>query len=699
MTTREVTLKIVADIAETQRKLAELPGNTEKQAAAMARSLARHNLSMQRSAERAAQKVADHNRKLELEQVRAQKRVAAAAAKAAEQASEGWRDGFQIAIADTIVDQLTSLGRAFVETTDEVMQQRLELARLAREGDQSVATIQGIQLAARQAAIDVSSLDGAFEDLPERMLDAANGSGELHEAMQMLGDVSLRKANGEFKTATEFLPELIESLQGIEDKGRRSALATLALGDGGRAMMAALGDRRLEHFVGLVDKFGVDAGPQAIETARKWREETELLNLLLDNQRQGFADLTATVLPSFNRLLIRSSVFLSTLFREAANDVETFASEIYGLLTSDIWEFPDRFESFAAAGFELATAGDDVKAAWQEADRVLENIQDTLASGDSNEGPGDGPERRQRRAIALLSDQGAARQRLADLTASIIEEQLEGEARIEAALARRLETIGELAAQSGDQLTAQLAMTEAVASAERDLADLRQRLADEEMRRQMEAMDLRVKNVQDLESIESGRAANQLSAFDSMSGASSEYARLAIQLANTVATAAERGSEREGAAQQRARVAAFRANQIAATSNVAFNTAQAIVRQYAEAPVPVAAGLSAFVAGIGAVQAGLILAQQPPTAHQGRYAPAADELDVRVQRREVVVPTSTVDANGGPSGVRDRLESSSQPMNFVLEIDGESRDLIARAVSSRTSSSGRHPSLMGIRRR
>jgi hypothetical protein len=96
------------------------------------------------------------------------------------------------------------------------------------------------------------------------------------------------------------------------------------------------------------------------------------------------------------------------------------------------------------------------------------------------------------------------------------------------------------------------------------------------------------------------------------------------------------------------------------------------------------AGMAAAGAA-GAAQMAAILSVPPPTAHAGLFGVNEDEELRRIQRREVVVPTSTVEANGGPEGVRARLagRSRSPAVSATLELDGEAIELITRSTSAR----------------
>ena len=106
----------------------------------------------------------------------------------------------------------------------------------------------------------------------------------------------------------------------------------------------------------------------------------------------------------------------------------------------------------------------------------------------------------------------------------------------------------------------------------------------------------------------------------------------------TRADNAEEGSER----QKRAEMAAFRIDQAAGITNVIVSTAQAIARQYADLPFPVAVASSALVGAMGAAQVATIAGASPPSFHQGgqigRSGPnAPDEVLIRARAGEQIL--------------------------------------------------------------
>ena len=569
-------------------------------------------------------------------------------------------------------------GGAFFALKNEVMNSRLELAQLAGQGAQSIKTVQALQMAAGRAGMDFGLMEGAIEDLPERLLDASNNTGEMQEALTMLGG-SIQKANGEFMNATEALPYLVELLQGVEDKSQRSALATLALGDGGRIMMTALGDTRLDHFVEQVERFGLEVGPEAVAAAREWKKETEFQNTLVNQLKLGFADLGGNVLPAVNDAIVLTSVFTSEYLGGITDEV----MKVGGLLNQylahmtalDFKAAAGLLDDIALAAADAVNPFDNVAASIEKARTVLENME-TLSAEGAFEGAGD-------TAVQLLSttekqaeasanaeaaakEREAARQSLADLTQQLMDQGLEGERALEAAYARQLEQIAELEAASGDHFTADMARAQARLSFENDVAEHRAEMAREADAARQQRADEDRKEAEDL-------AADKI--------------RIEQNLQNDLMSSAEglaRGlsgiQHKTEAGAKRAATAAAVLSRAVALTQIGTNTAAAITRQFADLPYPAALATSALIGVTAAVQAAEVMSQ-PINFHMGgiddrrRRSLAPDERITRDNEAVGIMTAQGLETFGGPQGfgavnAGRRFGGVARPSEVYLTVRG-----------------------------
>lgn len=114
--------------------------------------------------------------------------------------------------------------------------------------------------------------------------------------------------------------------------------------------------------------------------------------------------------------------------------------------------------------------------------------------------------------------------------------------------------------------------------------------------------------------------------------------------------ATERGSE----AERRALKRQFAVHKAMAIAQATISTAMAVVQALGSLPPPASYVLAAVSGALGAVQIGLIAAEQPQIAHTGgmiRGAKSPDEVPVMAQDGEGMLNRSAVKRVGGPRGV------------------------------------------------
>ena len=569
-------------------------------------------------------------------------------------------------------------GGALFALKEEVMASRLELAQLAGQGDQSIVAIQGLQRAARQSGIDFGLMEGAIEDLPERLLDAANETGEMHEALQMMGG-SIRKANGDVMDATEALPHLVGMLQGVADESQRSALATLAFGDGGRVMMAALGDQRLDHFVDEVERFGLKVGPEAVEAAKRWRQETELQRTMVEQLKLGFADIGESILPMLNDAIVLSSVFMSEYLGAVKDDfidVGTLLADYVGRLASGDFIGATRIlDDIALSAADAFVPLENIGPAIERAQVALKNLDALSASGafeDRNETAVTLLKTTEEQAAAdaaaeaAAADAATARQSLSTLTQQLIDQELEGERALSAAYARQLEEIGALEAASGDAFTASMARAQAKLSYENAVSELEADAATEAHAADLARIDEALSA--EAEAAAEKRRLNQATA-DTILGSASSLSD---------ALSGIRHKDEAGA--KRAATAAALLSRGVALTQIGISTGAGMQRQFADLPYPAALATSALILTSGAFQAAEVMSE-PINFHQGgiddrrRRSLAPDERVTRDNEAVGVMTAQGLETFGGPQGfgavnAGRRFGGAARPPEVYLTVRG-----------------------------
>lgn len=157
--------------------------------------------------------------------------------------------------------------------------------------------------------------------------------------------------------------------------------------------------------------------------------------------------------------------------------------------------------------------------------------------------------------------------------------------------------------------------------------------------------------------------------------------------------------------QKKAALATFYAQQALAVTTIAINTAMAVSQALANIPPPASYVAAGVMAGLGVVQAGLVLAQAPPEFHGGGVVAESDRrrspgnstdraVTTELEVGEGVLVSRTVQALGGSKGLArlnvDPVAAISSIAARVSPTSGLSRTSAAR-FDSRSMSSTQPP--------
>jgi hypothetical protein len=503
-----------------------------------------------------------------------------------------------------------------------------ELIRLSEESGVSTTTVQALQFALDAAGRDSGNLDGALEDLGERMVDAASGSGEAAEAFDRLG-VRATDASGKLRPSEEVLRDVIGALQRLPEGAERSALATAALGDSMRGVAQALGDTDLGAFEGFVERFGADVGPEAIQRTREWQGNLAALRVVFGGIIDDLNDMVGGggLLQGFTNGVIASVAFVKEMSEQTARWREEKEAIDAALVRGDIGLTNYHSSLFAAYNVtgSIATATQMARIEVENFEQELAKMFGTLKDGE--EGAGDGittpgfftpeaaPDKDDPDPASRAREIAQATKQLDNLLRQSLQAQLEGEDLIQAKLADRLLQIGELAIASGDQLTAQMAATEAIAVAEQELADLREKNHEQELERRKEVM----------------------AAAWALAGSVTDSFRF---IADMQGKAAEDGNDRA----LKAARAWFAAYKVGAIAQAIIQTQLAIGQAMQSVPYPANIVVAAAAGAEGALRVATIAAQKP-SFHSGGVM-MTDERAATLRAGEGVITPEAIAALG-----------------------------------------------------
>lgn len=308
---KAIRLSVIAETKKYQAEMAKIPGVTEKQAA------------------RAALK-------FEKEMSKAQAKAAAQAAKAAKKSGSAWASAMSTAAGVLSADMIKAFAGAVVGIGQEIADLRNELGDLSAATGVSSGALAGLRLAAEASGNSLSSMTGAIKGFPKRLADAAVGVGSAAKALEEL-NFSAEDANRGLQDSDAAFRDVIERLQGVEDTGERAALAAQIFGKAGVDLMQVLGDKRLEEFTFVAQRFGTDVGPAAIKSAQDWEANVTLLGYAFDGAKAGLFDATVGT-AAFNdaiKFAIKTGVFWAKAIQNIAGSLDLLDLVIPGRNTAD----------------------------------------------------------------------------------------------------------------------------------------------------------------------------------------------------------------------------------------------------------------------------------------------------------------------------------------------------------------------------
>lgn len=205
-----------------------------------------------------------------------------------------------------------------------------QLLDLEQQSGLSVDRLQAFGRVARAAGVDTNVLGEAAIQLSRRLREGGDESAEFAAAATALG-VSVRDAQGNLRALDDIVPELITSLQGVEDVTTRNVLANQAFGRGATSLIPVLGLTADEY--ARLEQEARDAGEVL------GRDSLDAANAL----RVGYEDLKAEVGVLSRDLtvaLLPAATAIVGLFRDSVVPVLKSAAEFAGGLARAFGELP-----------------------------------------------------------------------------------------------------------------------------------------------------------------------------------------------------------------------------------------------------------------------------------------------------------------------------------------------------------------------
>lgn len=504
---------------------------------------------------------------------------------------------------------------SFAAMVQDVADARNALTDLSSRSGVARETLAGLKLAAEGSGLAFSDVEGIVTKLPKIMGDAARGSKAQADAFKMLG-VEVTDASGAMRDGDTVFRELVAALGEIESPTERAAAAAQLFGKSGTKLLQALGNpSALDAFVGLAGQSAINSA-DAAEKAAAWQRSVAELGLVMDGVKASIIDaldITERVddfalgltfmgaavqelgvqVADFGKL--GASVFTSLAdgeFMAAGRAADEFATKLISPV--------EKLEALRAAvnkGTEAAQGFHEMRAAVREASGAIGDYSDAAGVGFSRT---KALEEAQRAAAQAAREAAQAVKQLAAIEQAASLQSLEGRDRIVEQYRRQMAAIDELEAASQNHEAAERARIATRAAMTADLAKQQQaddkRLADAMVQHQREIARAEQQRIREREQAETA----MYSAINSLASTS---ASALLGYANQVAE-----SNKEAA------MDAFNAYKAVAITQAAVSAAAGAVRALADYPYPYSLIVAGLVAAQGAIQVGMIAAQQPSFA-------------------------------------------------------------------------------------
>lgn len=233
----------------------------------------------------------------------------------------------------------------------------------------STNTLQEFQFVAAEAGVDFDGLVGSVQRFTARLPQIESGSSEAARAFESLG-VNLRDANGNIRDTDELFPELITSLQGIENVTERNAVAQQLFGRslGDLAPVLGMSAEQMAALRQEANDVGAVLSRDALNSANRFRASLDTLEVQVEAAKTAVG---AGFAPIFEAVLIPALEQASGWLTGIANDFVSFTQSGDGIA-----KIGDIFGSIAGAVSALgATASPVLDSLKMAATNILEPFQ------------------------------------------------------------------------------------------------------------------------------------------------------------------------------------------------------------------------------------------------------------------------------------------------------------------------------------
>jgi len=216
---------------------------------------------------------------------------------------------------------LATVATKSAQTTDRIdkMSQKLGISRKA---------FQELDFVLSQNGASIDSLQAGMKTLSDAAYEASKGTKSYAEAFDTLG-ISVTDTNGNLKSQEELLYETITALQGMEDKTKRTAIASDLFGRSATELAPLLnaGAGSMEELTKKAHELGLILSDESIEAGAEF---TDTLDQIKRSLGAAATEVGVALMPAFKSLVpvIQDNIVpaVKSLAEKVGNLVEWFSN-------------------------------------------------------------------------------------------------------------------------------------------------------------------------------------------------------------------------------------------------------------------------------------------------------------------------------------------------------------------------------------
>jgi hypothetical protein len=229
------------------------------------------------------------------------------------------------------------------------------LQQMAKISGDSVSNLQALSFAVDQTGVTTSQFTEGLGRLNQKMANAAMGSDKKTAALFAQMHIALRDANGQIRSSTEVLPELMSALEKTHSPALRNAVAMQLFGRAGRELLPFLteGPAKLADMEAQFKKLGYSFSKSDLENLENFKVAWNEIGVAVDGLQNA---ISAELAPTLTPLLDQLAQWIGANRGLIATDIESIVQSLSADIKQiDFKEVLHGLTNFADDGAHLIT--------------------------------------------------------------------------------------------------------------------------------------------------------------------------------------------------------------------------------------------------------------------------------------------------------------------------------------------------------